>query len=95
MKYKIAISEPSEAIDPLVTNLSAYIAKSKRALIVTGAGISCSSGIPVSENEILHHLFFLLNALTYKHKGLSIGRWSLQLSKEKTPRYSFTWTGAL
>ncbi|KAI7894557.1 DHS-like NAD/FAD-binding domain-containing protein [Mucor mucedo] len=46
MKYKIAISEPSEAIDPLVTNLSAYIAKSKRALIVTGAGISCSSGIP-------------------------------------------------
>lgn len=49
MKYKIAISEPSEAIDPLLTDLSSYIAKSKRALIVTGAGISCSSGIPVSE----------------------------------------------
>lgn len=48
MKYKIAISEPREAIDPLLTDLSSYIAKSKRAIIVTGAGISCSSGIPVS-----------------------------------------------
>lgn len=48
MKVKISISEPSEVIDPLLTNLSSYIAKSKRALVVTGAGISCSSGIPVS-----------------------------------------------
>lgn len=47
MKVKIAISEPSEVIDPLVTNLASYIAKSKRAIVVTGAGISCSSGIPV------------------------------------------------
>ncbi|KAG2233509.1 DHS-like NAD/FAD-binding domain-containing protein [Thamnidium elegans] len=46
MKVKIAISEPTEVIDPLLTDLSSYIAKSKRALIVTGAGISCSSGIP-------------------------------------------------
>jgi NAD-dependent histone deacetylase SIR2 len=48
MKVKITISEPTEVIDPLLTDLSSYVAKSKRALIVTGAGISCSSGIPVS-----------------------------------------------
>ncbi|KAI8997491.1 DHS-like NAD/FAD-binding domain-containing protein [Pilobolus umbonatus] len=46
MKVKIAISEPSEVTDPLFTNLACHITKSKRALIVTGAGISCSSGIP-------------------------------------------------
>jgi NAD-dependent histone deacetylase SIR2 len=47
MKVKIAISEPAEVTDPLITDLSSYIAKSKRAIVVTGAGISCSSGIPV------------------------------------------------
>ncbi|KAI8084063.1 DHS-like NAD/FAD-binding domain-containing protein [Gilbertella persicaria] len=46
MKKTIAISEPSEVIGPFLTELSSYIAKSKRALVVTGAGISCSSGIP-------------------------------------------------
>ncbi|KAI8968493.1 DHS-like NAD/FAD-binding domain-containing protein [Mycotypha africana] len=46
MKVKIAISEPAEVIDPFITDLSSYIAKSKRAIVVTGAGISCSSGIP-------------------------------------------------
>jgi NAD-dependent histone deacetylase SIR2 len=48
MKTKIAISEPSAVIDPLLTDLASYVAKSKRALVVTGAGISCSSGIPVN-----------------------------------------------
>ncbi|KAI8327857.1 DHS-like NAD/FAD-binding domain-containing protein, partial [Choanephora cucurbitarum] len=46
MKKTIVISEPSEVIDPLLTELSSFIAKSKRAIVVTGAGISCSSGIP-------------------------------------------------
>ncbi|CEP14233.1 hypothetical protein [Parasitella parasitica] len=46
MKVKIAISEPAEVTDPLITELASFIAKSKRALVVTGAGISCSSGIP-------------------------------------------------
>lgn len=47
MKVKIAISEPAEVTDPFITDLASFIAKSKRALVVTGAGISCSSGIPV------------------------------------------------
>lgn len=47
MKVKIAIAEPAEVTDPLITDLASFIAKSKRALVVTGAGISCSSGIPV------------------------------------------------
>ncbi|KAI8370367.1 DHS-like NAD/FAD-binding domain-containing protein [Radiomyces spectabilis] len=46
MKVKIAISEPPEVIDPLITDLAACIAKSKRVLVITGAGISCSGGIP-------------------------------------------------
>ncbi|KAG0165132.1 hypothetical protein DFQ28_009220 [Apophysomyces sp. BC1034] len=46
MKVKIAISEPPEVIDPFVTDLAACIARSKRALVVTGAGISCTGGIP-------------------------------------------------
>ncbi|KAF1802927.1 DHS-like NAD/FAD-binding domain-containing protein [Mucor lusitanicus] len=46
MKVKIAIAEPAEVTDPLITDLASFIAKSKRALVVTGAGISCSSGIP-------------------------------------------------
>ncbi|KAG0741111.1 hypothetical protein G6F62_001711 [Rhizopus arrhizus] len=46
MKAKLVISEPSEVVDPLVTELAACIQMSKRVLVVTGAGISCSSGIP-------------------------------------------------
>ena len=47
MKVKIVISEPSEVIDPLVTELAACIQMSKRVLVITGAGISCNGGIPV------------------------------------------------
>ncbi|KAJ2962539.1 hypothetical protein NQZ79_g2295 [Umbelopsis isabellina] len=46
MKVKIAIAEPPEVTGPLLFDLAKYIAKSKRALVITGAGISCSSGIP-------------------------------------------------
>jgi NAD-dependent SIR2 family protein deacetylase len=48
MKVKIAIAEPPEVTGPLLNDLAKYIAKSRRALVITGAGISCSSGIPVS-----------------------------------------------
>lgn len=47
MKTKIIISEPTEVIDPLITELAARIDNSKRVLVITGAGISCSGGIPV------------------------------------------------
>lgn len=48
MKVKIVISEPAEIVDPFITELAACIDNSKRVLMITGAGISCSGGIPVS-----------------------------------------------
>lgn len=48
MKTRIVISEPEEVIDPFITELAAVIDCSKRVLVITGAGISCSGGIPVS-----------------------------------------------
>lgn len=72
MKVKIAISEPSEVIDPFITDLSSYIAKSKRALIVTGAGISCSSGIPVKYKLISNNLSNRANCIV---KGFSLCWW--------------------
>lgn len=47
MKVKIVISEPEEVIEPFITELAALIDSSKRVLVITGAGISCSGGIPV------------------------------------------------
>ncbi|CEP16835.1 hypothetical protein [Parasitella parasitica] len=46
MKTKIIISEPAEVIDPVITELATRIDNSKRVLVITGAGISCSGGIP-------------------------------------------------
>ncbi|CAO3639905.1 unnamed protein product [Mucor fragilis] len=46
MKTRIIISEPTEVIDPLITELATRINNSKRVLVITGAGISCSGGIP-------------------------------------------------
>jgi hypothetical protein len=56
MKVKIAIAEPPEVTEPLLSELAKFIVKSKRALVITGAGISCSSGIPVSfMHSVVHH----------------------------------------
>ncbi|KAG2216351.1 hypothetical protein INT45_006301 [Circinella minor] len=46
MVVKIAISDPAEIIDQRIVEVAAYVNKSRRALVVTGAGISCSGGIP-------------------------------------------------
>ncbi|KAI9320533.1 DHS-like NAD/FAD-binding domain-containing protein [Dichotomocladium elegans] len=43
---KIFISESVAIYEPEIAEVSAYIKRSRRALVVTGAGISCSSGIP-------------------------------------------------
>jgi hypothetical protein len=48
MKVKIVMTEPSEVIDPFIAELAACIDNSKRVLVITGAGISCNGGIPVS-----------------------------------------------
>ena len=50
MVVKIAISDPAEIIDQRIVEVAAYVNKSRRALVVTGAGISCSGGIPVSNS---------------------------------------------
>jgi len=47
MKTKIIISDPTEVIDPLISEIATCIDNSKRVLVITGAGISCSGGIPV------------------------------------------------
>ena len=36
-----------------LSQLSLQVAKSKRILVVTGAGISCSSGIPVRDSLLI------------------------------------------
>ncbi|KAI8148855.1 DHS-like NAD/FAD-binding domain-containing protein [Fennellomyces sp. T-0311] len=43
---KIVLSDPAEIIEQRIAEVAAYVNKSRRALVVTGAGISCSGGIP-------------------------------------------------
>jgi NAD-dependent histone deacetylase SIR2 len=58
MKVKIVNSEPAEVIDPFITQLAACIDNSKRVLVITGAGISCNGGIPVS---LLYEMTLIYN----------------------------------
>ncbi|OBZ89146.1 NAD-dependent histone deacetylase HST3 [Choanephora cucurbitarum] len=46
MRTRINISEPTKVDDLLITELANCIKNSRKALVITGAGISCSSGIP-------------------------------------------------
>jgi NAD-dependent protein deacetylase SIR2 len=43
----LATSSSDPVARRTLTNLSLSVAKSKRIVVVTGAGISCSCGIPV------------------------------------------------
>lgn len=71
-KVKILISENTkEEVELFTSELAACIKKSKRMLVITGAGISCSSGIPVKKVFIVHlSIFFLKKKL--KNVGLSV-----------------------
>ena len=62
--------------------LSLVVAKSKRAVVVTGAGISCSSGIPVGYARILYFVLALIMSAT---KGLPFKRWSVQFGQVAIP----------
>ncbi|KAI8100184.1 DHS-like NAD/FAD-binding domain-containing protein [Halteromyces radiatus] len=46
MKVRFSTSDPPEVIDPYIADLAACISRSKRTVVITGAGISCNSGIP-------------------------------------------------
>ena len=68
MVVKIAISDPAEIIDQRIVEVAAYVNKSRRALVVTGAGISCSGGIPVSNSSYFNRTDI------NKHRGTHINQ---------------------
>ena len=47
MTVRIPLQDPTPEQRILLSTLSTHISKSKRSVIVTGAGISCNAGIPV------------------------------------------------
>ena len=55
-----ASKDPSQR--RLLTDLSLAVVKCRRIVVVTGAGISCSCGIPVSSTSLLRapHLIYLI-----------------------------------
>ncbi|CAO3589878.1 unnamed protein product [Absidia cylindrospora] len=65
MKVRFSTSDPPEVIDPHVANLAASLARSKRAVVITGAGISCNSGIPDFRSSD-----GLYNLVKKKHPGV-------------------------
>ncbi|RUS20902.1 DHS-like NAD/FAD-binding domain-containing protein, partial [Endogone sp. FLAS-F59071] len=46
MTITITLSDPHEVFEPLLSKVNYHVWKAKRCLVVTGAGISCSGGIP-------------------------------------------------
>lgn len=48
MKVRFSTCDPPEVIDPHIADLAACLSRSKKTVVITGAGISCNSGIPVS-----------------------------------------------
>lgn len=63
--------------------LSMAVAKSTRIVVVTGAGISCSSGIPVSTTSPLSYV--VVN-LIQTHAGFPFHRWIILTCQGQIPR---------
>lgn len=64
-----------------LSEISLAVAKSKKIVVVTGAGISCSCGIPVC-------LWFwnMIRVDINRVSGFSLFRWALRSSKRALPR---------
>jgi len=54
MRVRFSLNDPQELIDPYLADVAASVARSKRIMVITGAGISCNSGIPVSRRKARH-----------------------------------------
>jgi hypothetical protein len=65
-----------------LNELSAAVVKKKKIIVVTGAGISCSCGIPVCSNFV--ELEQWLYAYIYS-AGLQVLRWTLQHGQGTIP----------
>jgi hypothetical protein len=75
MAIHICLEDPTPEHRHLLSTISTHISKSKRSVIVTGAGISCNAGIPVHACSKTQ-----LTGRTFAHKmGYTI------LSKQNTP----------
>jgi NAD-dependent histone deacetylase SIR2 len=53
MTIHLSLDNPSQEDRLLLSTLSTFISKSKKSVIVTGAGISCNAGIPVYINQVV------------------------------------------
>jgi hypothetical protein len=54
MTTHISLHDAAPEHRHLLSTLSTHISRSKRSIIITGAGISCNAGIPVPTPHIFH-----------------------------------------
>ncbi|ORX53640.1 DHS-like NAD/FAD-binding domain-containing protein [Hesseltinella vesiculosa] len=94
MKVRFSLTDPQELIDPYLSDVAASIARSKRIMIITGAGISCNSGIP--DFRSTDGLYNLVKA---KHPGVVLRGQELfdatLFKDEKTTRCFYTFMAEL
>lgn len=83
----LAAASSDPAARRMLASLSLSVAKSKRIVVVTGAGISCSCGIPVRRQFMLLHSIILGCLLA--HAGLPFFRWALCAREETVSGYNF------
>lgn len=76
---KVFISDSADVYEHQIAEVAAYIKKSRRAIVITGAGISCSSGIPVRRLVYTENSLVPINQLSpflpHLHLGLSVNQW--------------------
>ena len=68
MTVRISLTDPAPEHRMLLSTVSTRVSKSKRSIIVTGAGISCNAGIPVPPHINLTVLQLTANSRTFDPK---------------------------